>query len=305
VTPSPEAAGREPAACAVGLDVGGSSLKAGLVLAGGGLAGEAREVPIASQGGEGAILDDFASALSPFLGAPGVRGIGIGMPGPFDYERGVSLMRGLTKFDGIYGLDLGRALRERLQLADDVRLRFVNDAAAFALGEVRFGAGRGCRRVMAVTLGTGCGSAFAVDGDVVTGGDGVPPHGYVYCLPYRGGIVDDHLSSRGLAALWREVTGSRGDAPDGRALADAARAGDSGAGATYREFGARTAEALGGVIESFRPEVLVLGGQISRGFDLFGPSLEAGLAGGSTVPLVRPAEHLTSSALLGAASLVL
>jgi glucokinase len=290
-------AGRPPA---IGLDVGGSSLKAALVNAGGRLSGEPREVPVTSGGSPEAILDDFANVLSPLLeGSP--RGIGIGMPGPFDYQHGISLMQGLTKFDALYGLDLGRALRERLALAPDFPLLFQNDAAAFALGEIRYGAARDRDRALVLTLGTGCGSAFAIGGQLVTEGEGVPPGGYVYCLPYRDGMIDDHISSRGIARLWRETAG--GEAPSVLEIACRARHGEETAHAVFERFGERVAEALLPTLRAFRPEVVVVGGRIAASFDLFAPGLTRALTGQACPPVV-PAEHLATSALLGAASLV-
>lgn len=241
----------------------------------------------------------------------GVVGVGLAVPGPFDEARGRFLIRGLPKFQALYGLELQPLLVGAEPRLSGLRFEFINDAAAFALGELRYGAGRGARRAVVLTLGTGCGSAFAVDGKLVTSGQGVPPDGYVYALPYAGGIVDDALSTRGLLAAYREArraaNGRTDDAtwPEGAAdVAAAARAGDAAARAAFETFGARLAEALGATFAAFRPDAIVLGGNISRSFDLFAGAARAGLARAGVEGSLVPAADIGGSALKGAASLL-
>ncbi len=124
-------------------------------------------------------------------------GIAMAMPGPFDYEEGVSRIHNLTKYDNLYGVNLRRAMAVRFPRVAPEAVRFVNDAQAALLGEVHCGAAVGVSRVMGLTLGTGVGSAFVVDGRIVTTGPGVPAQGYVYCLPWNGGTLEGcHLGAR-------------------------------------------------------------------------------------------------------------
>src|SRR5690606_8737143 len=130
--------------------------------------------------------------------------------------------------------------------------RWINDAQAFALGELRFGAAVGVARAMFLAIGTGCGSAFALDGVVITEGHGVPRDGYVYSLVHDGKTVDELLSARGLVRLWREAapdkagrgrsevsgtakSGSR--RPSARRVGRLAEDGDVAAVAAFRRFG--------------------------------------------------------------------
>ena len=135
--------------------------------------------------------------LDEGAGSGPITGVGIGMPGPFDYERGISLIRGQDKFDSLYGMDVGAQIRRRLELPAEVPVRFINDAVAFALGECLYGAGRGFDRVLAITLGTGFGCAL------VERSGAVAWEVEAYAMPYRDRRVDDYLSRRGILSLWR------------------------------------------------------------------------------------------------------
>ena len=144
-------------------------------------------------------IDTFLNVLHSLgalamQGVTGVRGASLAMPGPFDYDAGVSWME--HKLAYLYGFDLRGALAAHLGWPPS-RVRFLNDAAAFLAGEVAAGAARGVSRVVGITLGTGVGSAFAVDGHVVREGIGVPAGGEIWNVPYQGGIVEDQISTRG------------------------------------------------------------------------------------------------------------
>ena len=111
----------------------------------------------------------------------------------------VCLIEGVEKYGAIHGVDIRADLQARLHLRD-LPILFRNDAEAAVVGEARYGAGRDYRRLIGVTLGTGCGSAFLEDGLPVTKGPGVPPNGWLYPVLFRGIRADDLFSRRGLEA---------------------------------------------------------------------------------------------------------
>lgn len=297
-------------AVVVGLDVGGTSVKGGLVDCRGNLVGDVVTFSARSDERAEVILAAFEEGLRRLWQQAGdhpVAGMGVGMPGPFDYDRGVSLIKNLGKYDALYGLNLGDAWRERLALPPEFPIRFLNDAVAFALGEVYYGVARNVSRVMAITLGTGCGSAFVVDGEPVREGEGTPPGGSIYGLPFRDGIVDDWLSRRGILRLWRSfhpteqgASGEDAGLADVVDLARLALAGDEDARRLFAAFGEVMAEALAPAVASFRPDCLVIGGQIAKSFPLFGPRLVACL----NIPevFITPAADIDGAAIKGAAS---
>jgi glucokinase len=123
------------------------------------------------------------------------------------------------------------------------------------------------KRVVCITLGTGIGSGFAVDGRVVTTGSGVPPGGEIWDYPYAGGILEDTLSTRALQAMYKSHTGAVREVS--AIAADAEH--DSAAKAVFVEFGHRLGIAFREVLGVFGPQVVVIGGGISRSSHLFLP----------------------------------
>jgi glucokinase len=225
--------------------------------------------------------------------------VGIAMPGPFDYERGIALFeREVRKFGALRGIDVGAELRRRVRRIDKVR--FVNDASAFALGEVMAGAGNGAGRVMALTLGTGFGSSFVVNGTIVNSGDEVPPDGYVYNMPFDGSIADDEFSTRWFIRRYHELTGN--GIAGAQEVFDRMEQ-DGAARQIVEEYGLRLAEFIAPIYARFRGDVVVFGGNIARSFELFAPSLTRRLAEMGATIEIRRAQLFDRAALIGAASL--
>jgi glucokinase len=231
----------------------------------------------------------YSLGIEASAGVDGVSGAEIAMPGPFDFNEGVSLMR--HKLPYLYGVNLRRELAGRFGWQGG-QVRFLLDSAAFLLGEIRAGAARGVQRAVGITLGTGIGSAFAVDGQLVTEGPGVSPGGEIWNLPFEGGIVEDSLSTRAIQQDYERRTGVL---PDVARLAEAA-ANDPDAAAVFAEFGRHLGLALRMVLSEFAPQVVVLGGGISRSAHLFLPAAQSQLEGLNL--------HLAISALKDHAPLV-
>lgn len=114
--------------------------------------------------------------------------IGIAMPGPFDYENGISRMRDQDKYDNLYGMDIRRELAERIGV-DGMNIRFINDAAAFLQGEVFAGKHNGHAKMLGITLGTGLGSAVWEKGNNAVDAD-------LWKTPYLDSNMEEHLVTR-------------------------------------------------------------------------------------------------------------
>jgi len=221
-------------------------------------------------------------------------GASFAMPGPFDYALGVSSMK--HKFQGLYGVPLAPRLAACLGCPAD-RISFLNDAAAYLIGEVSKGAAAGSRRAIGITLGTGVGSAFAVDGQVVVTGEGVPKGGEIWDYPYRGGILEDLISTAGVQRLYERRTGRRAEV---RAIATLAEE-EREARETFEDFGRDLGQALRDTCAAFRPDCIVLGGGIARSARLFLPAAEKVMEGlsiricvsalGSYAPLIGAGVH--------------
>lgn len=249
-------------------DVGGSHVSAGLC----------RLADLSLVRVTGADLNQIASfeAFADLLhrlgteaaaGETHILGAALAVPGPFDCEAGVSHME--HKLEYLNGKSLRNALAERFGWKPE-QLRFLNDACAYLLGEVGAGAVKGAHRAAGMTLGTGVGSAFAVDGHAVTDGDGVPPGGEIWDYPYGEGTVEDLISTRKLKADYKAATGEEKDVAD----IAAAAADDAHARQVFTTFGENLGAVLRDVIAPFRPDMVVIGGGIARSSRLFLPVAE-------------------------------
>lgn len=254
-------------------DVGGSHVSSAVCHG-----GEYRLGPVASalypaeQTCEAFVAFLHSLGVQASAGFEAVAGAELAMPGPFDFAAGVSYMRHKLPF--LYGVDLRQALAERFGW-QPAQVRFLHDAGAFLLGEIGAGAARGVSRAVGITLGTGIGSAFAIDGRIVTEGPGVPPGGEIWNLPYQGGIVEDSLSTRGIQGNYQKRTGKLREVAAIAADVDA----DPDADAVFADFGRHLGLALRMMLSDFAPQVVVLGGGISRSAHLYLPVAESYLEG--------------------------
>lgn len=275
--------------CAIGIDVGGSSIKSGIVYDDERLCQQTTSSPVDPNGSAEQILHTMVEVIDIHIRQIGAdspfAGIGFGFPGPFDYARGISQLQ--HKFAAIYGVDVGAALRAALAMPD-LHIRFRNDAEAAIVGEAQVGSGRAYRRLIGVTLGTGLGSSFVVDGERVSAGQGVAPEGWLWHVPVGDGrLADDLYSTRGLQAHIRRVTGE--DLPAIPAAAAAARLGDAGLQGAFAAFGADLGAFLQPYVQQFGAQTVIVLGGIANAFDLFAPAcqqqigvpLQIGRLGGS------------------------
>ncbi len=277
--------------CVLAFDVGGSHVAAAICYAADFRLGPVFSAPHSAASSSSAFLDLLHElGMKAGSGSGEMMGAMLAVPGPFDLQAGVSLMQ--HKLPYLYKVDLRRGLAERFGF-ELAQVRFLNDADAYLLGEIGAGAARGFRRVVGLTLGTGIGSAFAIDGHLATTGAGVPPGGEIWNLPYEGGIVEDFISSRAIVGNYERRTGKKKEVVD---LAAAAPS-DHAAQQAFSEFGRHLGVVIGTRLADFHAEVVVLGGGISRAANLFLPAVEAQI-GDLSVEL-RVSELKDKAALVG------
>lgn len=230
-----------------------------------------------------------------------IKGIGFAMPGPFDYVKGISYIRGVAKYENLYGFNIGDAVASNLHVGEDFLIRFMNDASSFAVGEAWAGSARDYSRSVSITFGTGFGSAFIADRIPVCDGPLVPRIGCVYHLPYGEGIADDYFSTRWFLKQYRLRTGK--EVPGVRELASMAPD-DQVVNDLFAEFGEKSARFLTPWLKSFEAEVLVIGGNISNAWDLFGKIFRTALRDENWNGDVALSELKEDAALLGSAYLL-
>lgn len=276
------------------LEVGGTHVSAALVDANGWTLGETTRLDLDADADADGIVGRFLAAGNA-AGASEAACWGVAMPDPFDYDTGVALFEGVGKFAALHGVDVGAALAAGLQ-PRPAAVRFVNDADAFVLGEWAAGSGRGVRRLAGITLGTGIGSGWLVDGTVVD--PGTPAGGRAHRLQVRSAPLEDVVSRR---AIRRAYAAAGGDADaDVREIAERARQGCDIAVRVLDAAFTALGEALAGPLARFGAEVVVIGGSMAASWELFEPSVRAG-AGGTGLPEIRLAAASEDAPLIGAA----
>lgn len=275
------------------LDVGGTSIKSGVVRfdAGGGTDADVeigRSFPARSDESADVVIGQLADATDAALelAGDGATGLAIGICGPFDIEAGISRMRGVHKFEDIYGVDLHAALRQRSAIGHRP-IRFARDAESAGTGEALAGAGAGVARVLTVTVGTGLGTCLTDHARPVPIVDGFGvEHLGMRDTPW--GRADDVLSAYGLAhrlgVTMEELPAAVRDPANADVVAD---------------HGSRLGLFLAPVVTELAAGLVVVGGGISVEFVRFGPCLQAAL--GDTE--ARPAALGAAAPLLGAAHL--
>lgn len=276
-----------------GVDIGGSHITAALVdlknLTV--LKGTYTRKSIDTAGSCDTIIRQWSSVINKVLsGYSHPKKIGIGMPGPFDYENGISLIRNQNKYDSLYGLDVRRLLAESLQI-NETDILFKNDAACFLQGEALGGAAKGFNRVIGLTLGTGLGSAKCVHG--------VAHDADLWHSPFINGIAEDYLSGRWLVKRFYEITGETVE--NVKALTQL-KSNDNTKAQVFREFGKNLSLFLSTLILSEKPQAVVLGGNISKAYALFYPELSGNLPYTNYPCLLKKAILGENGNLIGAAT---
>ncbi len=273
------------------IDLGGTNVRAIVAGLDGKISGDDRRPSRASDGLDATIetlLASLAQACSQAgVEAGALRGLGIATPGWVDTERGV--VPAAPQLIGWRDVPLVEMLQERLGLT----VRLENDANAAALGENAFGAGRGTRHMLYITVSTGVGAGIIVDGRLYGGAKGsageightiVDPSGPLCGCGNRGCL--EALSSGTAIARRAAEAADRGDSAalagireregrlSARLVADAARKGDAASIAIYEEAGRFLGIALANAVNLLSPEAIILGGGVMQAKDLFLPRAE-------------------------------
>jgi len=278
----------------IALDVGGSSVKSGVVQSDAALL-FVSHTPLNSQASKDDVLQEFVKIIQSYLhkiDSDELLGIAFGFPGPFDYENGLCLIQGQSKYDNLYQVNIRDELKQKLNFNKSIL--FCNDAEAAVIGEANYGAGQGFDRVIGITLGTGLGSGFIVNGVSVHRGPGVPPNAELFPLKFKGNRADDLFSTRGLIERFQNK---------GFYYSDVAQAvkhikqGNTLLVTVFRQFGEDLGRFLRPFVDEFAADVLIVLGGIAGALEYFRGIIEDQL----NIP-VYPGEA-PGAVLLGAASL--
>lgn len=262
------------------------------------------------------IVDDIAKVSIEAAKAAGIEikdiaAVGIGTPGSINPKTGIVTYSNNL---GFYDLPLGDMLRERL----GVDLFLENDANAAAYGEYIAGAGRGTKNFIAVTLGTGVGGGIIIDGKLYSGSNyagGELGHTVIQmngeaCTCGRLGCYEAYASATALirqtkqamirfpeSSMWQLCDG-RLDNASGKTAFNAMRNGDEAGKAVVDNYIGYVAVGLANIINTFQPDVICIGGGISKeGETLIAPIRE--IISGENYARNIPAKTVIKAADLG------
>ncbi|WP_316795250.1 ROK family protein [Pedobacter agri] len=279
---------------ALGVDIGGSHITAALIdletrsL----IKNSIRRSAVNSQENKETILSAWVEIINDaFDGLPNeARFVGIAMPGPFDYEDGISLIKDQDKFKSLYQINVKQELANRLEISTD-NIHFINDAAGFLQGEVFAGAAKGNANVLGLTLGTGLGSSICIN-HKATDAD-------LWNSEFLDGIAEDYLATRWFVKRYNQLSGINLDGV--KELVAAAKT-DHLATQVFMEFGYNLAQFLIPIINKHKIDTVIVGGNIAQAFSEFSPELIATLKGNGVYATIKISELKEHAALIGAAS---
>lgn len=279
---------------ALGVDIGGSHITAALIDLNDRMlvAGTIKRKDVNSVQAADVILESWCGLMNEVLrDIPAKeRLVAIAMPGPFDYENGISLIKDQEKFRNLYLHNVKAEIATHLNIAEE-QISFINDAAGFLQGEIFSGTADGKQDIIGLTLGTGLGAARSIAG--------IATDAALWNTPFKTGIAEDYLSTRWFEARYEALSGRK--IKGVKALNSAAHP-DQFAGQIFQEFGENLAEFLVPLIRKWEPEAVILGGNIANAYKRFVPYLEAVLNSHGLHTEVLPARLKEDASLIGAAS---
>lgn len=304
---NPRVPAKANASYVVGVDLGGTNVRASVLDRNETKLGRF-EVSSDAKSGVGRTVKQIAAAVRGAIAAAGITedqvgAVGIAVPGHIDVPNGVVVWAPNfgDYIDGSYVPWKNIQLRELVEAELGLAMVMDNDANVAALGEFRFGVGRGTRHLVMFTLGTGIGGGIIVEGEVLrgaTGGaaevghiiiaDGVGgsangAHGRLESLAGRDPIIERatlKMESGRESLLWNNVTTTDAlqQQINPELIDKAAEAGDALAAEVLIETGHYVGLGIASMVNVFNPEVVVIGGKISRSKTLFNTAVRTAKA---------------------------
>ena len=260
-----------------GIDLGGTTVKLAYFDENGTML-EKWEIPTVTANSGAQILPDIAASVKNYLkknniASESILGLGIGVPGPVDGNGVVNKCINLGW--GVFNI------AETLSSLTGFPVKAGNDANVAALGEYWKGGGAGCENMVFVTLGTGVGGGIVIGGNLLHGSHGsgaeighmvLNPRETIPCNCGKFGCVEQYCSATGIARLAREHLAETGmdsclrtvENIAAKDIFDAAKAGDAVAKEILNKFYDYMGQFLGSLCSAVDPEVVVLGGGVSK-----------------------------------------
>ncbi len=305
---------------AIGVDLGGTKMLVGVLDRDSQVAWESREKSTGQS--EEQLMDLLVREIEAARQArPGVAALGLGIPATIDHDRGVALSAVNLPIENL-------AIRELAGERTGLPVFVDNDANVAALAEHLYGAARGADNAVMLTIGTGIGGGLILGGEIYRGATGAAAElGHMVIamdgLPCQGscpgyGHIEAYASGTALGREAREAAArepdsalgamlAQGEVIDGRAVTEAALAGDPTSIGVFDLVGRRLGVALVSFANIFEPEVIVIGGGVIAAGDLLLEPARQELRQRALPPMreipVRAAELGEDAGMIGAAAM--
>ncbi len=258
----------------IGVDIGGTNIKTGVVDSTGNIISEA-SVPTGADRPQDIVLQDILSAVKNSievskLDPKEILAVGLGSPGAIDTENGIVIRNYNLGWKDFH-------ICEKISGELKIPAKLANDADAAALGEVVSGSAKGAKRALIITLGTGVGTGVVVNEKILPGefGHMVIAYGGRPCTCGRKGCFEAYSSATGLINMTKEAiakhpggvladTAKLEGEVSGRTVFDAVEKGDEIAKKVIDEYLEYLACGIANLINGLQPEVVSLGGGVAK-----------------------------------------
>jgi glucokinase len=271
----------------LGLDIGGTNIRAGLVEDNNLV--RAESVRVKKNGSSDEIMEDVLSLIRKF-DLNGITGIGAGVPSVVDVEKGIVYdVMNIPSWKEVH-------MKEIFESEFKIPVHINNDANCFACGEKYFGKARQYSNIVGLITGTGFGAGIILNNKLYAGNNcGAGEFGMV---KYKDKDYESYCSGQFFTGMYKVP---------GEELSRRAAENDTEALRIYEEYGRSLGDAVTMILYTIDPEIIILGGSVSRSFQYYKKAMFSTLQGcvypGSVEKLKIEVSELQYGAILGAAAL--
>ncbi len=273
----------------LGIDLGGTNVRVGLVENDKLVSVESK--PIKSAGSEAEVLNDIYDLIEKFTDND-IAGIGVGVPSVLDPVKGIVYdVQNIPSWKEVH-------LKDLLQKKFNIPAYINNDANCFAAGEKFFGKGKNYNNIVGLIMGTGFGAGLIINEKLYSGTNcGAGEFGMI---PYKDSILEDYCCGQ---FFQKQYSSS------GKDISRFAEDGNTDALNIFSEFGYHVGEGIKLILYSVDPEIVILGGSVSKAFKYFEKAMWKSIDGFAYTKTKENIKIVVSEteniAILGAAALYL
>lgn len=271
----------------LGIDLGGTKVRVGLIENNSLV--KVESLPITKTGNVIDVVNDISNLIERFSGHK-IKGIGIGVPSVVDVEKGIVYdVQNIPSWKEVH-------LKDLLEKKFGVPVYVNNDANCFVVGEKYFGKGKDYENIVGLIIGTGLGAGIVIHGKLYAGKNcGAGEFG---TIPYKDKTYEYFCSGQFFTNKYNMT---------GEELFQKAEQGDKVAMNIFSKFGSNFGEAIKLIMYSVDPEIIILGGSVSKSFDLFKNEMYKSISDFSYPKsidnLIIEVSEIENVAILGAAAL--